>query len=46
MVADELVKLLILECKLIVTPFLVKTQEYIELIAKSFYIYWGSNLLK
>jgi hypothetical protein len=25
-VADKLVKLLILECKLIVTPFLVKTQ--------------------
>lgn len=36
--ADKLVKLLILECKLIVTPFLVETQEYIELSAKTFYI--------
>lgn len=39
-VADKLfVKLLILECKLIVTPFSVKTQDNIELKPKTSYIY-------
>jgi hypothetical protein len=45
-VADKLVKLLILECKLIVTPFSVKRQECIELNGKTFYIYLTPKILK
>ena len=45
-VTGKLVKLLILECKLIVTPFSVKTQECIELKGKTFYIYLDPEIIE